>query len=132
MNTSTANAFALHLRSLHIAARRAQLIASNLANADTPNYKARDIDFRAALDNARNGQNPLPLMRTASDQLPGTAGNDQAQVEYRVPAAPSLDGNTVDTEMEQGAYAQNSLRYEADLTFISSQIRTLREAIKGQ
>lgn len=132
MDTSINNTLALHLRALHIASRRAELIASNLANADTPEYKARDIDFRAALNAATNGQGALPLTRTAADQLPGTAGGDTAQVEYRVPAAPALDGNTVDTEMEQSAYAQNALRYQAGLSFISSDIRTLREAIKGQ
>ena len=125
------SAFALHQRALRLEGLRANVIGSNLANADTPNYKARGFDFKAALTQASNAQKPLALMRTASDQLPGTASTSPVSMKYRVPSAPSLDGNTVDTEMQKSAFASNTVHYMADLSFMTADLRMIKKAITG-
>lgn len=120
-------------RALNLRAYRQQLLAGNIANADTPNFKARDIDFSGALQSAlsaRSGNSGLA--RTSPRHL--GSGNENpggAQVLYRTPHQPSMDGNTVDMDVERTQFADNALHYEANLTFISSQIKTLLAAIQG-
>jgi flagellar basal-body rod protein FlgB len=120
--------FGIHTQALGLWQRRAEVLSNNLANADTPNFRARDIDFRAALGGADAGS--LPLAATSSGHI-GTTSASGDGLKYRVPMQPSLDGNTVDAETEQAAFAENSVRYQASLTFITAQIRTLRTAITG-
>jgi flagellar basal-body rod protein FlgB len=124
--------FDLNARALGVANQRLELLADNIANADTPGYKARDIDFRAAMQSASGGGN-LDLSSTSSRhlQVNGTAGAGSATPMYRVPDQPSLDGNTVDSQRENAAIAETSVRYQASLTFLSTQIRGLRDAITG-
>lgn len=119
---------------LALRGRRTELLATNLANADTPNYKARDVDFRAALAAAGTPGARLPMQATqaghiATGQADGVPGE---HLQYRVPLAPSLDGNTVDAQLEQAAFAENAVRYQATLTFINSRFRSLMTAITGQ
>ena len=117
-------------RALQFSAQRNEVLSSNIANADTPNYKARDLDFGRALNSAREQSISL---RTTSDlhkQAWGTTGQG-AQMMYRVPTQPSQDGNTVSTDVEQAQFAENALRYRASLAFLDGSIRTLRMAIKG-
>jgi flagellar basal-body rod protein FlgB len=129
------NAQALLLRS-----ERTRVLASNIANADTPNYRARDFDFSAALAQAagvqmgaRTAAAPLAPVRTAAGHLSGNSGSGAAPaLLYRLPLQTALDANTVDMNMERAAFADNTLRYEASLRFISGQIRTLMTAINGQ
>ncbi|HKJ10413.1 MAG TPA: flagellar basal body rod protein FlgB, partial [Gammaproteobacteria bacterium] len=111
------------------------VLASNLANADTPNYKARDFNFKAALDQATSGSKgggSLPLLTDNSRQLqaPGTVAGG-VHLQYRVPNQPSLDGNTVDSQQEKASFAQNAVQYQAALTFLSGRIKGLMGAIKG-
>jgi len=109
------------------------LLATNLANADTPNFKARDIDFREALAAAANPNSAAQLNTTQSNHLAADAdGSSAANLKYRVPLAPSLDGNTVDVQLEQAAFADNAVRFQATLTFLTSRLRTLMTAITGQ
>lgn len=121
----------MHAQALALWQRRAEVIANNLANADTPGYQARDIDFRKALQGAgADGQ-----LQLATDQ-PGqiaSSGGPAAKppLEYRVPMQPSMDGNTVDTQIEQSAFAQNTVHYMASMSFISARIQGLRMAITG-
>ncbi len=124
--------FAPHERVLTAASQRMELLAGNLANADTPNYKARDIDFRSALADAE-GRDPAGRMTaTAQGHIQGaTAPNGRAEVKYRIPDQPSLDGNTVEAERESAAIAETSTRYQASLTFLDQRIRGLRLAITG-
>ncbi|MEQ1803383.1 MAG: flagellar basal body rod protein FlgB [Gammaproteobacteria bacterium] len=127
--------FDLHTRALGIANQRLELLADNVANADTPNYKARDIDFRTAMANAGQpgalgGDLPLASTRAGHIQV-GGAGPNTTNPLYRVPDQPSLDGNTVDSQKENAAIAETSVRYQATLTFLSSRIRGLRDAITG-
>lgn len=121
--------FGIHPQALSLWQRRAEVLSANLANADTPNYQARDVDFRAALGAA--GTNALPLAATATGHLGNAAASGADALKYRVPMQPALDGNTVDAETEQAAFAENSVRYQASLSFITAQIRMLRTAITG-
>lgn len=122
-------AFAPFEQALRARALRNEVLSSNIANADTPNYKARDIDFGTAL---REAGGRLTLNRTsAMHRDVGGAVNTEPAVKYRIPTQPTLDGNTVETDVEQAAFAENALMYRASLQFINGQIRTLRYAIKG-
>jgi flagellar basal-body rod protein FlgB len=130
-----------HLRfnetALSLRAQRQQLLASNIANADTPNYKARDIDFNKALQGAlsrTDQQASTGLIKTATTHLSGTNPNmlGDAPLMYRAVQQGSVDGNTVDMDVERNQFADNAIRYEANLTFISGQIKKLLSAIQGQ
>lgn len=124
------NPFAIHEQALKLRALRNQILSSNIANADTPNYKARDIDFGTSLKRAKGGE----LSLTKTNELHQQARNTNrlnASVKYRIPTQPTLDGNTVETDVEQAAFAENAVRYRATLAFLDGQIRTLRFALKG-
>jgi len=119
---------------LSLRAARQELLASNIANADTPNYKARDIDFASALQNALAGtSSELPAVQTSPMHMEGRAGGSilGAPVMYRKPVQPSADGNTVDMDVERAQFADNALRYEASVRFISEQMKATLTAIQG-
>ncbi len=119
---------------LSLRASRQELLASNIANADTPNYKARDVDFASALQNALAGTSPkLPVVQTSPTHLEGNAGAGilGAPVMYRRPVQPSADGNTVDMDVERAQFADNALRYEASVRFVSDDVQTILTAIRG-
>ena len=118
---------------LAIRSQRTQLIAANLANADTPNYKAMDIDFGEALAMASGDLQSGGLRRTDADHM-GVPGGDSlsSQVLYRMPSQPSLDGNTVETNREHVAFMDNAIRYQASLNFLDGKIRSLLLALKGE
>ncbi|MET0988288.1 MAG: flagellar basal body rod protein FlgB [Steroidobacteraceae bacterium] len=124
----------IHASALKLRSQRTELLASNLANADTPNFKARDLDFKQALAQAGGADSPVRMATTgtghiaANNALNGTGG----ELKYRTPLAPSLDGNTVDVQLEQAAFAENGVRYQATLNFLSSKFRGLLTAITGQ
>jgi flagellar basal-body rod protein FlgB len=123
--------FAPHERVLTAASQRMELLAANIANADTPNYKARDLDFKAALQ-AAGQSSSVPLASTHAGHIQGAGGaNGRAEALYRVPDQPSLDGNTVDSQRESAAVAETATRYQASLTFLDQRIRGLRAAITG-
>jgi flagellar basal-body rod protein FlgB len=126
----------VHADALKLQSKRMEVIADNLANADTPGYKARDIDFRTAMANA-SGVGGASAPVTLATTNPAHLGTDpttepNASLKYRVPLAPSLDGNTVDAQQEQAAFADNTVRYQATLTFLSSRFKGLMTAITGQ
>ena len=110
--------FGIHGVALQLRSQRMGLIASNIANAATPGYKARDIDFAAALDARMVGANPDAAMARAAL--------------YRVPVMPSLDGNTVELQAEQVAFSENAVGYAATLSFIRSRAENLTRAIRGE
>ncbi|BCK86688.1 flagellar basal body rod protein FlgB [Sideroxyarcus emersonii] len=119
---------------LNLRAVRQELIASNIANADTPNYKAKDIDFASALQGALSGSGgKLPVAATSPQHLAGATGESVmgAPVLYRKPLQPSADGNTVDMDVEQAQFADNALRYEASLKFISEDVKDVLSALQG-
>jgi flagellar basal-body rod protein FlgB len=121
---------------LKVQSKRMEVLAKNLANVDTPNYKAQDIDFRTALAQAGSPGASLPMATTTSGHIDNTATtgdvDTSSALKYRVPLAPSLDGNTVDAQMEQAAFADNTVRYQATLTFLSGSLKDLMTAITGQ
>ncbi|MCX7946584.1 MAG: flagellar basal body rod protein FlgB [Hydrogenophilus sp.] len=124
-------------RALTVHGTRQQLVASNIANADTPHYKARDIDFRAALAAAgKRMEVPSPeLSRTHPRHLSGRGSGEGPLapfVGYRTEVQSAVDGNTVDMDQERAAFAESSLYYEASLNFINRQLRGLKTAITGQ
>jgi flagellar basal-body rod protein FlgB len=135
MANSIDNFLGVHAQALTLESRRTQLLAANIANVDTPNYKARDLDFKAALANAAStGTAGLTLRTSSSAHLQANAAgaNDDPALLYRVPMAPALDGNTVDEQLEQAAFAENSVRYQATLTLLGGKLRSLMTAITGQ
>jgi flagellar basal-body rod protein FlgB len=124
-------AFGMHEQALKLRAKRAEVLAGNIANVDTPGYKARDFDFNSMLQQEVKSSQRLATtnsrhIQTAADIVP------PSQMGYRVPSQPSLDGNTVDSQLEHSAFASNALEYQASLRFVSGAVRTLRTAIKGQ
>jgi flagellar basal-body rod protein FlgB len=125
----------VHAAALDVRARRGELIANNLANADTPGYQARDIDFRQAMARASgDATSGVSLSTTQPGHIVSATSADAAtnpDLKYRTPLAPSLDGNTVDTQIEQAAFAENAVRYQATLTFLNSKFRGLLTAILG-
>ena len=110
--------FGVHGTALALRSQRLSLLASNIANAATPGYKARDIDFDQALGLASRGY--------SADQAA------QGAVAYRVPVTPSLDGNTVELSTEQTLFAENAVQYRTTLAFLEGRISTIRRALKGE
>ena len=136
MPTSLDQYVGVHAAALDVRARRTELIANNLANADTPGFKARDMDFRAAMARAAGEQTTggVHLTTTQAGHIGGAASADATaspDLKYRTPLAPALDGNTVDTQLEQAAFAENAVRYQATLTFLNNKFRGLLTAIMG-
>jgi flagellar basal-body rod protein FlgB len=120
---------------LNVRAYRQELLASNIANADTPNYKARDIDFKTAYNTALSGRSEggLSMNRTAARHLPGTDSSPMAgALRYRTEYQSAADGNTVNMDIERAAFAENAIQMEAMLTFINGRFRSLQSAIQGQ
>jgi len=111
--------------------KRSSLLASNIANADTPGFKARDIDFQTMLAKAGGAQ--LALKTTHAGHI-GGAGSMSANLDplYRIPVQPSLDGNTVNIQVEQAEFTENAVRYQSTLTFLTGRFRGLKAAIKGE
>ena len=126
------NIFGIHEQALLLHGQRLGVLAANIANADTPNYKARDIDFAAVLGNA-DGSAPLPVAVTHAAHISMSDGElPPGDLKYRNPYQASLDGNTVEMPVEQAAFSENNVRYQASLTFINLQIAQLQLAIAGQ
>jgi flagellar basal-body rod protein FlgB len=117
---------------------RQELLASNIANADTPFYKARDVDFKAALGAAIGNRNagtvaPVSLERTRAGHLGGNGASPYGgAVKFRSEYQGAVDGNTVNMDVERAAFAENALQLEALITFINGRFRTLQTAIQGQ
>ena len=127
-------ALSFQQQALSLRANRQQVLAGNIANADTPNYKARDFDFTTALQNAVSGrgEGSLQLATTSPDHSRGSADAGPVQLMYRQPTQASADGNTVEMDIERAQFAGNAFFYEAGVTFLSGRIRTLQAAIQGQ
>ncbi len=130
MAVSFDKAFGVHDNALLLFERRTQLIAENIANADTPNYKARDIDFNSILRDANIDQVRLNSTNEAHISLSG--GVADQQIQYRVPDQISLDGNSVNVQQEKAAFAENSVRYQTTLNILSRRISGLVNAFRGE
>ncbi len=128
-----------HGEALKLRAERQRVLASNIANADTPNYKATDFDFKSALQSAVSAGNTLNTsaangaMRTDARHLStSTMSLPGVDMQYRTPNQLSIDGNTVEMDTERASFADNAVRYEASLRFLNAQIKALTTAIQGQ
>jgi flagellar basal-body rod protein FlgB len=125
------NIFGIHEQALLLHGQRLGVLANNIANADTPNFKARDIDFSAVLANTDSSTLPMQITHAShialsSDEMTG------GELKYRNPFQASLDGNTVEMAVEQAAFSENNVRYQASLTFINLKIASMQLAITGQ
>jgi flagellar basal-body rod protein FlgB len=131
MAISFEKAFGIHPQTLAVRAKRAEVISSNIANADTPGYKAKDMDFKAALAQASQKQQS-GMSRTHAKHFDIRTELNNG-VQYRTPDQPDTgDGNTVDAQVERNLYLENSMQYQASLQFMTSKIKGLQKAIKGQ
>lgn len=110
--------FALNGGALQLRSQRLNMLASNIANASTPGYKAKDLDFDLAMKQAQNGGSLQQAMRDHTG--------------YRVPLQPSLDGNTVELSVEQTLFAENAIQYRTTLSFMQSQVSSIQRALKGE
>lgn len=126
--------FGFQEQALHLRSQRHQILASNIANADTPNYKARDFDFKTAMTNAMDQRMKLAdtnLTLTSPRHIPGKAAMpSDIDMMYRLPYQPSIDGNTVDMDMERVQFADNTMHYESSLQLLSIDMKTLQQAIQ--
>jgi flagellar basal-body rod protein FlgB len=131
---SPINPLDFQAQALTLRAERQRVIASNIANADTPGYQARDFRFADALQSAAGTSRAASgLAATASGHLPGLSGGPgQPVLQYRQPEQMSLDGNTVDMDRERANFADNAVRYESTVRFINDQLRRVMSAITGQ
>jgi len=131
MPISFDSAFGLHETALKFRGERSSVLANNLANADTPNYKARDLRFDDVLRaQANNMEQSLDVGNAKHLRSPDLKFS--ADLLYEVPGQPDLDGNTVETHVEQAKFAQNALEYQASFTFLNSKMKGLMTAIRGE
>jgi len=134
------SALDFHQTALRVRGQRQELIAANIANADTPNYKARDIDFKASMQNALGGNESTSfnVTKTSTQHIDGTptkglsSNLSAGEPLFRPIIQGSVDGNTVDMDVERNQFADNGIRYEASLTMINGQLKKLLTAIQGQ
>lgn len=119
---------------LRLRAHRHEILSGNIANADTPNYKAVDFDFAAALQKELSGQARLgsTLLRTHERHFPGQSVTSSAELMFRIPVQPSVDGNTVDPDLERSQFVKNAMMTEATISFLSGAIKSRLSAITGQ
>ncbi len=121
--------FGIHAQALALQRQRMEMLAANIANADTPGYQARDLDFSKALAAAQADAPAAVASNAAHLSLDGGAA---AHTVFRVPLQPSVDGNTVDAQVEQAQFADAALHYQASLSFIDGRLKSLMTAITGQ
>ncbi len=131
MNNPISAYFGVHASALPLREERMNLIASNLSNVDTPGYKAKDLNFDAALQAAQQQQGPLLATDSRHIAVP-TAGEPGPFLVQREETQPSLDGNTVDPDRERAAYGRAALEYRASLSFLESKVKNMLTAITGQ
>ena len=128
------SALGIHESALKLRTQRAEVLANNLANADTPNYKARDIDFQAVLKGEmQTGAASMKMMATNEKHSAGNGLEGMSEgLLYRTPQQPSIDGNTVEEHVEHGEYMKNSMAFQASFTFLNGKFNGLKSAIRGE
>ncbi len=132
MSISIDRAFSVHDDALTLRSRRTSIIASNIANADTPNYKAKDMDFGSLLKRAQSNDNQFAMKTTSKNHLSNHKSVAPPSVMYRNTLNASLDGNTVDMHVEQAKFSENAVKYQTSFTFLNGKINSLLLAIRGQ
>lgn len=120
-----------HHRAVNLREDRMEVIAGNLANANTPGYKARDIDFKQAMTSARENQQG-GMTRTSDKHFAGNMTASHAELRFRVPSQPDTgDGNTVEVQTERNAFLENGMRYQASLQFLDGKLKGMKKALSG-
>lgn len=125
MPSTLDNYLGVHTQALQVRTKKTELLAANLANADTPGYKAKDIDFRSALKMASSDR-----MNTTHSRHFDYGGMDADRVQFRIPTQPSVDGNTVEAHIEQGEFMDNAMRYQATVQFLGGKFKSLKGALQ--
>ena len=125
------SAFGIHERALDLRGQRLEVISRNIANADTPHFKAQDVDFKQILNDAQSGRS-LSATHAGHIQSSGSSGSSgQAGLVYTIPFNTALDGNTVEMSVEQARYGKAAAQYQATLRFIEGKISGVRKALRG-
>lgn len=133
MSISFDKALGIHEKALHFRSERAAVLANNLANVDTPNFKAKDLDFKQALQQQMKPSQGFDLSTTQARHIGGEGFNTvEGDVLYRTPQQPSIDGNTVEDQIEHAEYMKNALAFQASFQFLNSKFSGLRSAIRGE
>ena len=132
MAISLDGALGIHQQALEARVKRAEVLANNLANADTPGYKARDIDFGAMMKQAQENLSGLGMDRTHENHMDTSASGPNADLMFRIPHQPSVDGNTVDAQQEQTQFMRNAMDYQASFQFLNGKITGIKKALSGQ
>lgn len=135
MSISFESALGIHESALRVRGQRASVLANNLANVDTPNYKARDMDFKEILnrkttESAQSNHFDLQATNERHIAMSSVVGED-ADLLYRSPQQPSIDGNTVEDQIEHAEYMKNTLAFQASFQFLNSKFQGLKSAIRG-
>lgn len=132
MAISFDKALGIHEQALNTRVRRAEVLANNLANADTPGYKARDLDFRAMLARAGGDGAGFELAKSDPGHMSASDSGADGDLMYRNPLQPSIDGNTVDAQQEQAAFMRNAMDYQASFQFLNNSFTGLTKALRGE
>lgn len=130
MSFSLDSYFGIHAKALTIREQRTSVLASNLAHINTPNYKAKDIDFNAALTSAMQGSSQQ-ITVSSPNHINGESHFNNS-LKFRTPNHTSLDGNTVDKDMETTIFAENSVGYQASLSFLDNKIKSMMTVLRGE
>lgn len=132
MAISFKNALGIHEQALMLRNQRTQVLANNIANLDTPGYKARDINFEQVLRKHADASRQSGLRTTSSNHIGGGAGSVQVTLSNRAVGQPSMDGNTVDEQIENAAFAKNALAHQASFQFLNGKFTGLMKALRGE
>ncbi|MCY1285649.1 Flagellar basal body rod protein FlgB [compost metagenome] len=135
MSISFEKALGIHQQALSFRAQRGEVLANNIANADTPNYKARDLDFASVLaqQSEKAAHGSFQATRTSERHI-AAEGFDltDASLKYRIPFQASIDQNTVDPQLEQSSYTENAMQFQASFTFLNGKFKGLIGALRGE
>jgi len=131
MAISFGTAFAGHDKFLQFRSDRSAVLANNIANADTPNFKARDITFSSAMSKVQSDSLKMRATNSKHFEISSSSINEDDGLFYRVASQPSLDGNTVDLQREQAEFAQNSLQFDTSFMFLDRKISSMKKALNG-
>lgn len=127
------NALGIHQYTVGVRQKRAEILSTNLAQADTPGYKARDIDFQTALAQAQQGRNGAAMLARTNERHIAGMAHDGPELLYRNPTQPDTgDGNTVEVQEERAQFLQNALQYQASVQFLGGKFKSLVKSIKGE
>lgn len=132
MTISFENALGIHEKALMLRNKRTAVIANNIANADTPGFKARDMDFKEVLSSHGETKSRGVMMTSNSRHIASSNPATEVNLSYRVPTQASLDGNTVDEQQENAAFAKNAIEHQASFQFLNGKFTSMIKAIRGE